>query len=389
MEKTSRFFQLFLTLCLILGILAQVESIRIGFRMMLYVAWAAMFFLYVCLTRHSIKFTKQSRILVIMLLIIYLWRVILIIFGKFDSFPQLGVSLLIDAVAYLFGSWIAANCDDGFLAKILIHYSLAVGVFAIYLYRTYLPSVNTWISTVVYHYASKNSAAQLIAQSAIFLSFLWSTAYPGTYRTLFQVIRYSIIGIDIVIVCMLRCRTAMLALVVAALYYIFRWEKKRRFVYVAIIVALILAIVIIEPVRKFAESALLLNKYGEGATLNQFSSGRISNIEEAIQLWKENMLFGVGQILIDCNPLALVLDSGIVGAIPYFVFWLSTVKSNLLRKYIINDPFKKTLQVLTIYYCVTACLEGYPPFGPGVCVVPLWLLSGYCEVRNERIKYET
>ena len=386
-KKIIEFFPKFLSICLILGILAQIESIKSGFRMILYVAWVIMFFSYVCLERHSIKFTKQSRVLVLMLFIIYLWRMILIILGKLNSFPQLGVMLLIDTMAYLFGGWIVKGREDNSLAKILMLYSFAVGAFAVYLHQRYFTSISAWINSFGYQYSSKNSAAQLIVQSAIFLLLLWPTAYPRMRQTKFQVVRYGIILIDLAMVCMLRCRTAILALAVAAVYYIFRWGKKRRFLYIVIITILALLVIMVEPLRKFIESTLLLNKYTQGATLDQFSSGRISGIGEALQLWKENIWFGVGQILIDCNPVALLLDSGTLGAIPYFIFWLSTVKNNFLRK-CLYDPYEKTVQILTIYYCVTACLEGYPPFGPGVCVVPLWLLSGYCEMKNERIKYE-
>ena len=127
----------------------------------------------------------------------------------------------------------------------------------------------------------------------------------------------------------------------------------------------------------------MLNKYGQNATLDGFSSGRLSYIDVAIDTWLEHFWLGAGRIMVDCNPLALLADSGILGAVPYYVFWLSTVKLNILRE-ATNNSFNQVVQLLTVYYCVTACLEGYPPFGPGVCVAPMWLLSGYCEIKFEK-----
>lgn len=373
-----------LTLCLILGVLAQVDLLRTTLRPILYISWLVLILVYIIIYRHQILISKQARVLALMAGMIFLWRILLMILGVMDNLPQLGTLVLIDLAAFLYGTWMAEHdVGDKWLARVMICYSLAAGLFAVYLLRTYFPSIGAWLSSVVYQYSAKNSAAQLLVHAALFMFFLYPTAQIKTPAAIGQMIRYGVLGISLIMIALLRCRTAMLALAVCALYYIFRWGGRKRYVYIGILLLLGFAVITIEPLKKFIESALLLNKYGQNATLDEFSSGRLSYIDVAIDTWLEHFWLGAGRIMVDCNPLALLADSGILGAVPYYVFWLSTVKLNILRE-ATNNSFNQVVQLLTVYYCVTACLEGYPPFGPGVCVAPMWLLSGYCEIKFEK-----
>ena len=374
---TSRFMLMSLFICLVLGIISQVEAFRSTFRPILYASWMAAIIVYMIQFRHRILISKNARVLVTMTAIIFLWRFILILFGKGNVLPQVGTMLLIDLAVFLYGSWLAERKIGGTkLAIILVSYSVVCVIFSIYLFRTYFTTIVDWITTTNYQYISKNSAAQLLAHAVIFLLFL----YPVAYRKqtiLNQLIRLLMISILILVICLLRCRTAILALAIDALYYVLRFKKSRT-AYIVIFAIVIMIVLSFPQIRQFLESALLLNKYGQDATLNQFSSGRLESIDAAIEIWKSHPWIGVGQILVDCNPIAILTDSGILGAIPYFVIWITAVKMNLQRKG--SDPFIKATQMLTVYYCVTSLLEGYPPFGPGVCVAPLWLLSGYMEL---------
>lgn len=377
-KTVSRFSMASLFVCLILGILSQIESVQSVFRPIMYASWMEVIIVYVIQFRHRILLSKQARVLVTMTATIFLWRFVLIIFGKADALPQIGTMLLIDLITFLFGTWLAVgDFDISCMAKVLIGYSIACWIFSIYLFRTYFTSIADWITSTGYQYTSKNSAAQLLAHAIFCLLFLYSVAHRE--KTLVkQVIRFGMIGMLILVIGLLRCRTAILALAVCGVYYIFRFKKKRRIAYIVVFTIALMMSLTIPQIRQFLESALLLNKYGQDATLNQFSSGRLESIDAAIETWKSHPWIGVGQILVDCNPIAILTDSGILGAIPYFVIWASTAIMNLLRKG--SDPFNKATQMLTVYYCVTSLLEGYPPFGPGVCVAPLWLLSGYMEL---------
>lgn len=381
----TSFWTSYLLVCLLLGILSQVEILRNIFRPILYCVWFLLILLYVSKHHNQILMTKHARIFAVMVAVTFSWRFVLMLGGVINSIPQLGTLLLVDLAAFLYGCWLAYDgIAPSSLSKVLIYYSIAVAVFAIYLFKTYFSSIGAWIDTVIYQYASKNSAAQLLAQSVLFLLFLFPSVYKKKVNITGQLIRFGIIVWLLMMIAILRCRTAMLALAIAAVYYVLRRGGKHRIWYIGAFILAVLLALAIDPLRNFLESALLLNKYGQGATLDQLSSGRVTNFEAAVAVWMEHPWVGVGRILIDCNPLALLADSGIIGAIPYFVIWLSTVKVNLFRNN--NEPISKVVELLTVYYCVSALLEGYPPFGPGVCVTPFWLLSGYNEVRKIKHK---
>ena len=382
-NSAINFLLSFLTICLLLGVLAQVDILRSAFRPILYISWVILLAIYIIIFRHGIIMTGQAKVLTSMAVIIFVWRIILVILGRMESFPQLGTLVLIDLAAFLFGTWIAdLNAKDKTLAKIMVFYSLAVGILAIYLMITYFPSIGAWFNSVVYQYSAKNSAAQLLAQAILFMLFLYPSAQIKVPAVIGQIVRYGVIGISVITIAFLRCRTAILALGVCALYYIFRLGGKKRVIYFAVLLLLGIVVVTFAPLREFVASALLLNKYGQNSTLDQFSSGRLSYMDVAIDTWMEHFWLGVGRIMVDCNPLALLADSGVLGAIPYYIFWLSTVKLNVFRRSSYNH-FNQVIQLLTVYYCVSSLLEGYPPFGPGVCVAPMWLLSGYCEIKSE------
>jgi hypothetical protein len=109
--------------------------------------------------------------------------------------------------------------------------------------------------------------------------------------------------------------------------------------------------------------------------LDDLSSGRVGLVSEAMNSITEHPWIGIGNYYLDCMPIAMVLQFGIVGATMVFIYigriWYEIHKLDKgidlhLCTYLIFIPM-----------ILNSLFEAQPPFGPGMKCFLLWMMLGF------------
>ena len=174
-----------------------------------------------------------------------------------------------------------------------------------------------------------------------------------------------------------QCRTAILAIVLIVLYN-FIFNAKHKFIYILFFTAIVILCLCNKTISTFLEKALGLNNY-IGADLDKFSSGRLSLYKQALNIFMQSPIIGVGQYYVDCSYLSILCESGIIGFILIEGIWGYRVILNFRYGIKNKDRYGHLMISLTIFYLIESLLEAFPPFGPGVASFMFWTICSIME----------
>ncbi len=151
-----------------------------------------------------------------------------------------------------------------------------------------------------------------------------------------------------------------------------RWEK--------ILLIIIVAALVFTVASQFVPQLMnVVNRFAETKEAGDVEMGRGQTRAVALGLWLENPLFGIGwdgfkyfykgivgkELNIHCVYVQLLCEVGIIGALPFYTFFISSVIKaiTLLRRYILdkeNDTSKFIVLIYSVFiqmffllYCVT------------------------------------
>lgn len=351
---------------IVCSVFSQIESIDSIIRPAMYVSWLLVLGLLIVRNQFTFSFSKPTSIyLVSYSIFAFLNSFRLLLTGKRiegNYFRILAIPLLVSIVAELYKK----NCkkqDIQILAKM---YVLCALIYALWVNSSYFTSYNAWLSQRIYVFELKNSAAQ-IWSVAVFLLFFYID-----YKSISgRVFGYGMAVYLIIIAGLSQCRTAILALGMAAIF-IALFESRRKVTWILCFIVFFLVIWNIPITRNFIDQAFFLNKY-KGADLDTFSSGRLHLWENALRTFIKHPIFGTGKYYVDCSYILVLAETGLIGFLLIEPIWLKRIIVNLKYK---GEPRTRLLLTgLTIFYIIESALEGYPPFGPGVSSFMFWLLS--------------
>ena len=108
--------------------------------------------------------------------------------------------------------------------------------------------------------------------------------------------------------------------------------------------------------------------------LNSLTSNRVILFAIALKLIPQHPWVGAGEYYVDCLPLNLLTEYGIIGLtiVITFLFYLF---HSLNTK--VKTPLRMAAYVLYMSFLINALFEAYPPFGPGVKCFILWMVYGF------------
>lgn len=372
-KSSSLLFNIALIVAIAASIVSQVQDISSFVKPVLYLSWIAFFILLLLRNKGTFIYTPFFVLFLSCVCIIFLINALGFLFFKYDVFPNNYLQvILIPLFIYFLGVQTVRN------NKLLINlrivatiYCLLAIAFAAYLQAKYFPSISNWLSSVVYVYRSKNSAAQIFG-SAIFILFCLKT--QKKYLT---AIRFVGIAYLLLMILLLQCRTALLGILLSLIIYIFIINKNRKIKVFALFVALLAITILLrnETVNNFVSHAFFVDKY-DTSNLNSFSAGRLSLYTKALKVFEENILMGIGYYYVDDLYISALASGGLISGTLIIFIWIRRVFLNVgLRKKCAYE-LSNLILLLTVFYFVESFFEGYPPFGPGVCSFFFWLLLG-------------
>lgn len=315
-------------------------------------------------------FNKQSLFFIVFVLCSFF----LYLMGQNDIFTNhFFLIVVISYFLFVLSSKIGQNINTLEVKVILLTYSFSVVIISVPLYFIYLRGYD--LSSLIYQYSyGKNEIAILIMCSFIIISLYYNPI--GKPQIIIKVASLFILLLNIIF---LRCRSAMVGIVICFMLYIKHWRVNKYLKFVTLIlIATILMVSQLNKLKSFRDDVLFAGR--TGYDLDDLSSGRITQITYGLTLLKDNLLIGVGKNrTIDCLYISALVNYGLIFFIPIILLALYPIGFGI-NNYIINRKKLRSEDIcylaLSLSMLTTSCLEELAPFGPGTRCYIFWLMFG-------------
>lgn len=287
---------------------------------------------------------------------------------------NIAISLMICVDSYLIWQFHGTKKTLKQLTVIILCCSLALGIVV---YVQFIALAD--LSDYVFAYSSKNSLAQIL-----FCAGLMGLIFLGLFKNKFIKIGVvSCVCVLLVLVFMLKSRGTIVCVFLIAAYYTLKHGTVKHRIWIAIgFLAVILYVYYNSDAHSVVvDQILLANRDAED--VNDVSSGRVEIIGNKFDVIENNLLFGIGNSYVDCMPICMILQYGLLGASMVFTFLF------LLGRHIVRLPRTSILNLNTYLlffsYILNSLFEAYPPFGPGIKCFILWMSIGFSLAYQEKI----
>lgn len=287
--------------------------------------------------------------------------------GKYftEDLYNTAVSLLMTTVSFNF--W-KNHSSNGVLQAICLIFAVSGTILAINVYINFLQGAS--VTSATYAFSDKNSVAQILLCCVTFV-LIFS---QSSTRLMLWVNRFLAL-IMLFILILLRSRATFVSGLVIIGYYIFKSGNKRARYWFFII----LSLVVMYIASNTSASDIIYNGIIMGgrdaSDVNDVSSGRVFLVMIAIAQIPEHLWVGIGDYYVDCMPINILLQYGVVGVIIVFTFLFYLFR--ILKKHHKTGKICSTAYIIYLSFLVNALFEARPPFGPGVRSFTLWMLVGF------------
>ena len=229
-------------------------------------------------------------------------------------------------------------------------------------------------------YTSKNSMAQILLNS---LLLMFAFRPRNRWALLLPVVVALFLVAEIF---MLKSRAVMVGLVIMGVYLtvIYRNKYVMSGVVVAVIGIVVWTLCNVDMSRYFFDNVLLANR--DMYNMESLSSERSTKVGAILSQIPGNFLTGLGNFYLDCFPVAILGQYGLIGAAPVYVIVAMTgvVAWRYSRE---RTPVTAVALMLYIALMINSIFEAQAPFGPGVKCFALWMFMGFAmaEHREHRL----
>lgn len=281
------------------------------------------------------------------------------------DFNNICYSLGITMVSYCV--WCKVG-NQKFLNQVVMCSLITCMILALNIYTEFLASAN--IESRSYAYTSKNSAAQILLNCIIlFLASKYS-------KRLFTIVSIIIVLCFAVEIFLLKSRATILGLFFAVGYLAFFTKNRqiKRIVQCFGVLCLVYFICNTAALDSIVNNFLLGNR--DASNLDDVSSGRFTIISSVIMLFNTSPWTGVGNLYVDCFPVSVLAQFGILGSVIVLLFILYLIKEVFFRLKA-NSPLFLANYLLVATILINSLFEAQPPFGPGMKCFIIWMIFGF------------
>ena len=233
--------------------------------------------------------------------------------------------------------------------------------------------------TRTYAFDAKNSMGQILLCCAVVGGLFWRPTLSVMRWT-----KYAIILTLVYFIMIMRSRATILSLAYVIAYLIFRAPDRRvRYVVFALTAAVVFYAAVSPSAYHVLVDGILLGGRDIEYGLDEASSGRVTGIREGLDIIADNFWLGVGDRYLDCMPVAMMMQFGLVGASMVF-FYLGAIWWRVERQ---GTWHNVHLCTYLLFYAMmfNSLFEAKPPFGPGIKCFLLWLMLGFSLALEERL----
>ena len=182
---------------------------------------------------------------------------------------------------------------------------------------------------------------------------------------------------------MLRSRATFIS-ALFIIYYLFAHlssKKNKRWMVALFLLASIIILVNANLYELIINGIILGGR--DTTDINSLSSNRLLAFSIAFKLIPQHLWIGSGNYYVDCLPLNILTEFGVIGLTLFAVFVIHLIYQ--VRKHKDESKLALTAYILLIAFLLNGLFEAYPPFGPGVKCFSLWMLYGFLLSRyNEK-----
>lgn len=277
---------------------------------------------------------------------------------------NIAICMMITMVSYAY--WLHYGSQH--VLQLISAAALLCAVFlAIQVYINYLVGSN--IMSATYAFGEKNSMGQILLCVA-FISLLFLKPSDGRLLLVSRLLA----GFILLIMIMLKSRATLVS-GLYMLYYVTLRKGSKKLKLAILLVGLLFAAILLASADAYnvIVNGILFGGR-DSSDLNSLSSNRVILFAIALKLIPNHPWIGSGEYYVDCLPLNLLTEYGIIGLTIVLGFLWYLFRS-LNQK--VKTPILMVAYVLFVAFVINGLFEAYPPFGPGVKCFILWMFYGF------------
>lgn len=282
-------------------------------------------------------------------------------------------SFFISCMVFFIGFYFSKELNDDDYYKMYLSYIISAIIVSVFVWLK-VRGVEDILNSRVYAYTSKNSVSQIILTCIVLLMLIENK--KNYFISLFKIIMIMFL---ILLLILLKSRASMLSIPIIIIMILSSnaVNKKKKFI-IKIMVLVIVGLFIID--KSFSNTIIndVILGGRDANNLNDVTSGRSNMWLEFPKLFEENFFIGKGYYYTESFPLAVLLNYGVIGSIPVFVFTLMPLLWSLLKSFKNKDNKILILVIISVIYWFNGLFEELSPIGPGVKCYFLWLIFGLC-----------
>lgn len=228
------------------------------------------------------------------------------------------------------------------------------------------------LGEVTYLFGRKNSMGQILLSCVLIpiVNFkkdcLWKVALLGLS-----------ISFSIYLILIMKSRATIVTMFFAVVYLILSIRKKwQKTLGLLLLFSFCCYLFIDEALNESFVQNIMFGARGITTDMDTVSSGRVSFVEDAISLIKANFIGGIGNYYVDCFPVNILLQYGIIGFFIIFCF-LYKIAYIVFKRLDKTEKIHLTTFLLLSVNLINSLFEAYAPFGPGVKCFLLWMFLGF------------
>lgn len=345
--------------------------------------------LVIVITDRKVYCSQYFKLMILFGTFIFVFQLILSATTIVDSVSSLSTLLIVPSIVYYVSFRLGKYENETKSIRLLLIIGLGmVSVLAFQIASNMLLNFSSWLNTRVYLYEGnthKNSIGQILASAIIIDLFYFKAKSKIQY-----VIKGLLAGMCAISLLYVQSRSSMIGLAVVGISIVLmQKDRKKKYIYILEIIVISIILMNIKSVVEIVDQALLLNKYSSAGSLDldSFSSGRLGYWYEAWKVFADSPIWGGGHRYVDNFYLNCLENGGIIGSTLFFILLIKRFVMNFKLasysgEYLLRE--REVLRLLTIFYMCISFFEAYPPFGPGVATIFLWIFIGYIDGANSR-----
>lgn len=296
-----------------------------------------------------------------------------VIMEFFTGLPYLNTDLINISMSIII--FITSFCiwsfygTDKLIKQVAVVSLLATIIVALITYNDFI--ADSEVTEKAYAYSSKNSLAPIILNTIIICFF----GYTSKLKTN-MVVWYAALIFLVFILFRLKSRTALIGFFFVIGYIILKSKNQslKKGTIFFLILSILYLLVDQESLIILRDNILYAGRNADD--LDDLSSGRLESFIEAVNIIETYPVFGHGEFYIDCFPIAILCQYGLIGLfiVSVFLIWLAFF---VTRK--IGTNSKVDLINFLLFWCIiiNALFEAQAPFGPGTKCFAVWMFVGF------------